>query len=148
MANLTRFDPFRITNRLTSLDPIEDVFKGFFHPVRLMDDESLVQLRMDVKEDDHSFTVHAEIPGVKKEDIQVAIEGNRVSISAETKQEKEVKEGQKVVHSERYYGNVARTFSLTSEIDDKRAEAHYRDGVLELILPKKTASSMKKLTID
>lgn len=148
MANLTRFDPFRITNRLTSLDPIEDVFKGFFRPVRLMDDEPLVQLRMDVKEDDRNFTVHAEIPGVKKEDIQVAIEGNQVSISAETKQEKEVKEGQKLVHSERYYGNVARTFSLTSEIDEKRAEAHYRDGVLELILPKKTVSSMKKLTID
>ncbi|MEO8419457.1 MAG: hypothetical protein ABI475_12105 [Methylophilaceae bacterium] len=65
MANLTRFDPFRITNRLISLDPIEDVFKGFFRPVRLMDDEPLVQLRMDVKEDGHGFTVHAEIPGVK-----------------------------------------------------------------------------------
>ncbi|MEO8419458.1 MAG: Hsp20/alpha crystallin family protein [Methylophilaceae bacterium] len=78
----------------------------------------------------------------------MAIEGNRVSISAETKQEKEVKEGQKVVHSERYYGDVARTFSLTSEIDDARAEAHYRDGMLEPILPKKTESSMKKLTID
>jgi HSP20 family protein len=147
MANLTRFDPFRITNRLTSLDPIEDVFRGFFRPVH-MEDEPLMQLRMDVKEDDRNFTVHAEIPGVKKEDIQVSIEGNQVSISAETKQEKEVKEGEKVVHSERHYGSVARTFSLASEIDDKRAEAHYRDGVLELILPKKTASSMKKLTID
>lgn len=143
MANLTRFDPFRIT----SFDPIEDVFKGFFRPVRL-DDEPLMQLRMDVKEDEHKYTIHAEIPGVKKEDIQVAIEGNKISISAETKQEKEVKNGEKVVHSERYYGSVARTFSLASEVDEAHAEAHYKDGVLELLLPKKTVSSVKKLTID
>lgn len=143
MANLTRFDPFRIT----SFDPIEDVFKGFFRPVRL-DDEPLMQLRMDVKEDEHKYTIHAEIPGVKKEDIQVAIDGNKISISAETKQEKEVKDGEKVVHSERYYGSVARTFSLASEVDEAHAEAHYKDGVLELLLPKKTVSSMKKLTID
>ena len=146
MANLTRFDPFRIT----SFDPIEDVFKGFFRPLRSLDEEPLMQLqlRMDVKEDDRNFTVHADLPGVKKEDIQVAIDGNRVSISAESKQEKEVKEGERIVHTERYYGNVARTFSLTSEVDEKHAEAHYRDGVLELILPKKMASSMKRLTID
>lgn len=143
MANLTRFDPFQLT---TSFDPLEDVFKGFFRPLR-METAPDVQIRMDVKEDDNAYTIHAEIPGVKKEDIQVTIDGNQVSISAETKQEKDIKEGSKVVHSERYYGKVARRFSLVSEVDESAAEAKYNNGVLELILPKKATSSAKRLDI-
>lgn len=91
--------------------------------------------------------MHADIPGVKKDDIHVTIDGNQVSISAETKQEKEVKEGEKVLRSERYYGKVARSFSLENEIDETSAQASYNDGVLELTLPKKAATSAKKLTI-
>lgn len=142
MANLTRFDPFHIAG----FDPLEDVFKGFFRPARM---EGLpdVQIKMDVNEDDRAYTVHAEIPGVKKEDIQVTIDGNQVSISAETRQEKEVKEGSKLVHSERYYGTVMRTFSLANEVDEGASEAKYADGVLELVLPKKATTSAKKLAI-
>jgi HSP20 family protein len=92
--------------------------------------------------------VHAEIPGVKKEDIHVTIDGSQVSISAETRQEKEIKEGEKVLRSERYYGKVSRSFSLASEIDEAAAQAKYSDGVLELSLPKKTAASSRKLTIN
>jgi HSP20 family protein len=143
MANITRFDPFQISG----LDPLEDVFKGFFRPVRI-EGAPEVQIRMDVKEDDKGYTVHAEIPGVKKEDIHVTIDGNQVSISAEAKQEKEVKEGEKVLRSERYYGKVARSFSVASDIDEAASKAKYADGVLELILPKKTAASSKKLTIN
>ena len=143
MANVTRFDPFQISN----IDPFDEVFKGFFRPVRAEGAPS-VQIRMDVKEDDKAYTVHAEIPGVKKEDIHVTIDGNQVSISAETKQEKEVKEGEKVLRSERYYGKVSRSFSLASDIDEAAAQAKYNDGVLELALPKKTAASSKKLTIN
>lgn len=143
MANVTRFDPFQIT----ALDPFEDVFKGFFRPARLEEQHPL-QLKMDVREDDKSYTVHAEIPGVKKEDIQVVIDGNQVSISAEVKQEKEVKEGEKLLHSERYYGNITRSFALSSDIDESTAQAKYHDGVLELVLPKKATSSSRKLTIS
>jgi HSP20 family protein len=142
MANITRLDPFQIS----ALDPFDDVFKGFFRPVRT-ESAPDVQIKVDVKEDDKAYTVHADIPGVKKEDIHVTIDGNLVSISAETKQEKEVKEGEKLLRSERYYGKASRSFSLASEIDEGESQAKYSDGVLELTLPKKAATSSKKLTI-
>lgn len=143
MANITRLDPFQIS----ALDPFDDVFKGFFRPVRT-ESAPDVQIKMDVKEDDKAYTVHADIPGVKKEDIHVTIDGNLVSISAETKQEKEVKEGEKLLRSERYYGKTSRSFSLASEIDEGASQAKYSDGVLELTLPKKAATSAKKLSIN
>jgi len=143
MANITRFDPFQIGN----LDPFDEVFKGFFRPVRL-EGQAQVQLKMDVREDDKSYTVHAEIPGVKKEDIHVTIDGNQISVSAEVKREKDAKEGERVLRSERYYGKVSRSFTLENDIDDAAAKASYQDGVLELVLPKKAASSAKKLTVD
>ena len=147
MANVTRFDPFQIASPFGGMDPFDDVFKGFFRPVRL-EGQPDIQIRMDVKEDDKGYTVHADIPGVNKEDIQVTIDGNQVSISAESRQEKEVKEGEKLVHSERYYGKVARSFALTSDIDESAAQAKYTDGVLELMLPKKIVAASKKLTIN
>ncbi len=143
MANVTRFDPFQIS----ALDPFDDVFRGFFRPVRV-EGQPQVQIKVDVKEDDKSYTVHAEIPGVKKEDIHVTIDGNQVSISAEVKQEKEVKEGEKVLRSERYYGKVARSFTVASDIDESASQAKYTDGVLELVLPKKIAAASKRLTIS
>lgn len=138
----TRLDPFQIS----SYDPLETVFNGFFRPVRV-EDQPDIKIKMDVKENDQGYTVHAEIPGVKKEDIHVTIDGNQVSISAEIKQEKEIKDGEKVLRSERYFGKTARSFSLGSEIDESTSHAKYSDGVLELTLPKKAVSSAKKLTI-
>lgn len=142
MANVTRFDPFQIS----SFDPLDDVFKGFFRPVR-MEGQPEIQIKMDVKENETAYTVHAEIPGVKKEDIHVTIDGNQVAISAEIKQEKEVKDGEKILRSERYYGKLARSFSLANEIDEDASQARYNDGVLELTLPKKKAATARKLTI-
>jgi len=94
------------------------------------------------------YKVHAEIPGVKKEDIHVSIEGNQVSIGAEVKNEKEVKEGEKLLRSERYYGSVSRAFSLALDVEEGAAQAKYTDGVLELTLPKKVVASAKKLVIQ
>lgn len=146
MANVTRFDPFQLSSPFGGNDPFDDVFKGFFRPVRL-ESQQAVQIKMDVKEDEKGYIVHAEIPGVKKEDVQVTVDGNQVSISADVKQEKEVKEGEKVLRAERYYGKVARSFALASEIDETAAQAKYDNGVLELVLPKKATSTSKKLTI-
>lgn len=143
MVNVTRFDPFQLSNN----DPFDEVFKGFFRPVRL-EQTPAVQIKIDVKEDERSYTVHADIPGAKKDDIHVTIEGNQVSISAETKQEKEIKEGEKVLRSERYYGKTSRSFALANDIDEAAAQAKYNDGVLELLLPKKTSAASKRLTIN
>jgi HSP20 family protein len=139
MANITRYDPF---------GDLDDFFKGFFVRPVAFEGEKAMQIKVDVKENDDAYTVHADIPGVKKEDIHVTVEGNMVSISAEKKTEKEEKEGEKLIRSERYVGKVARSFTLGSDIDEGKAQAKYTDGVLELTLPKKTSSASKKLAVE
>ena len=138
MANVTRFDP------------LDDLFRGFF--VRPVDMSGNAQqppsIKMDVKEQGDNYLVHAELPGVKKEDIHVVVDGNQVSISAEIKQEKEVKEGDRILRSERYFGKVSRSFQLGQEIDDSKAAAKFNEGVLELTLPKRAASPNKRLTVE
>ena len=140
MDNITRFSP--------TSDAIDDLFRGFFmRPVRF-EGQSEIQIKMDVTEDDKVYKIHAEMPGVRKDDIHVNIDGNQVSISAEVKNEKEVKEGERLLRSERYYGSVSRTFALAQEVDESASQAKYTDGVLELTLPKKAAASSKKLVIQ
>lgn len=139
MANITRFDPE---------DTFDDLFRGFWMRPMRAGGQPDVQIKLDVKEDDKAYTIHAEMPGVNKEDIQVTIDGGQVSISAETKKAKEVKEGTKVLRSERYYGKVSRSFALGQDVDESKSEAHYKDGVLELLLPKTTVSKTRKLTIS
>jgi len=137
MANVTRYDPF---------GDLDDLFKGFMlRPVRM--EQQAPQIKMDVKETDDAYMVHADIPGVKKEDIKVDIEGNMVSISAEVKQEKEEKKGERVIRSERYYGSVSRSFSLPHDVDDSKAQAKYADGVLELTLPKRAGAKANKIVV-
>lgn len=139
MANILRYNPVD--------DAFDDLFRGFLmRPVRY-DSPQTPQIKVDVSEDDKAFLVHAEIPGVKKEDIKVSIEGNQVAISAEIKKEKEIKDGEKVLRSERYFGQVARAFSLAQDVDDASAEASYKDGVLVLTLPKRASTSSRTLAI-
>jgi HSP20 family protein len=147
MANLTRYDPFNLT-RVDPFGEFDDLFKGFFVRPALLEGQPQMQIKMDVKEDDNAYTVHADIPGVKKEDIHVSIEGNQVSISAETKIEKEEKKGEKVLRSERYVGKVARSFTVAHDVDEAKSQAKYSDGVLELTLPKKATSAARKLAIQ
>lgn len=132
-------------------DPFSDLLRGFF--VRPMDFDldmagKSPEMRVDVKEDTNNYAVHAELPGIAKEDIQVSIDGQTVSISAERKQEKEVKEGERVLRTERYFGKVSRSFQLGQEVDESRASAKFNDGVLELVLPKKEPVQAKRLTIE
>lgn len=140
MANILRYSP--------ADDVFDDLFRGFFmRPVRF-EGRQEVQIKVDVSEDDKAYTVHAEIPGARKEDIHVTIDGSQVAISAEIKNEKEVKEGDKVLRSERYFGKVVRTFSLGHDLDDAAAQAKYDNGILELRLPKRITSTTKNLTIQ
>jgi HSP20 family protein len=140
MANITRYDPFEMT------DPLDNLFRGFFRPVQM--DKDLPQIRMDVKEDEKSYAVHADMPGVAKKDIHVSIDGNTVSISAEVKKATEQKEGEKVLRRERCFGRVSRSFALEHEVDEAAASAKYLDGVLELTLPKKTAVAARRLNVQ
>lgn len=144
MANISRIDPFSVSG----FDPFEDVLQGFFRPVLQKNTAASGQLKMDVQEDENKYLVHAEIPGVDKENIQVTIDGSHVSISAEVRRENEVKDGTRVLRTERHYGKVSRSFVLENEVDESQAQANYKDGVLELVLPKKAGSAAKKLTIN
>lgn len=148
MANITRFDPFKELARIDPFGGIDDLFKGFMVRPVFQGMPTITQFKLDVSEDDKAYTIKAEIPGVKKEDIKISVDGNVVSISAEVKKESEQKEGKKVVHSERYYGQVARSFTLASEVDEAGAKATYTDGVLEAVLPKKQGVAAKQITVS
>lgn len=147
MANLQRYsDPFG--------NVVDELFRGFFvKPVgyesaAAASGEPVRRVRIDVTEQNGEYKVFAELPGVKKEDIRIEVEGDQVSVSAETRQERDVQNGERVLHSERYVGKVARSFRLGAEIDESRAQAKFTDGVLELTLPKKAAAAGKQITIQ
>ena len=124
---------------------IDDLFRGYFRPVR--SERAAVSIKFDVTEKDGAFVVNAEIPGVAKDDIQVSIEGNQVTINAEVKRETE-KDGERVLHTERHIGSAFRSFTLPSELDEAASTAKYENGVLELTLAKKAAPAGRKLTIQ
>jgi len=125
----------------------EDFVRGFFKPLRQVR-EGAAPIKVDVVEKDGSYVVKAELPGVRKDDIQVTIEGNQVTIAAEVKREAEQKDGERLVRSERYFGAVYRSFVLPVEIDESASNAKYEDGVLELTLNKRAETAAKKLTIQ
>ena len=128
-------------------DQFDNLVRNLFRPVTVTTRDVVVPIRMDVSEKDNSYVVHADMPGMKKEDIKIEIDGNEVSISAETKNEKEVKDGDRVLRSERYYGKVSRSFTLASEVDEAAASAKYENGVLELALPKKAVVKAKLVSV-
>src|SRR5687768_6574041 len=141
MVNITRFNPLE--------EAFENLFRGV--PVWLPNPErraaAPTQLRMDVTENDKEYHVLAELPGVKKEEISITINGNQVGVSAEVKHEKDVTNGGTVLRAERYHGKIQRAFTLSQEVDEATAQAKYNDGVLELTLPKKTVATAKRLAV-
>jgi len=147
MLNITRFNPLE--------DAFENLFRGV--PVWMTNPQTLAPpptrlrrdvIRMDVIENDKEYQVLAELPGVKKEEISITINGNEVAVSAEVKQEKDVENSETVLRAERYYGKVQRAFALGQEVDEATAQAKYNDGVLELTLPKKTMAAAKRLAVN
>ena len=147
MNNLTRFHPFRDLVRTDPLRDVEDFFRDMrmFPTMRGIEPEP--RIRMDISETEQAYTLKADIPGVNKEDIKVAVDGNVISISAETKRETDTDSNSKQLGSERYYGLQYRSVTLAQEVDDSQAEATYQNGVLVLTLPKKPNSGGKQLTI-
>lgn len=141
MSHLRLPDLFNVT-------PWEDpAWRSLLRPFR-GDVPEAPQIKVDVSENDGAYTVKAEIPGVRKEDIDVRIDGPMVSLSAEIKQEKEEKKGERVLRSERSYGYASRSFTLGSEVDQAKVQARYDAGVLTLTLPKKSPSEAKRIAIE
>src|SRR6478672_1922750 len=123
MASIQRFDPF---NEL-----VDDFFKGFLVRPLAYDgrDTPLARAKVDVTERNGAYVVAAELPGVKKDDIEVTIDGAQVTLAAEVKREREVEKDERVLHTERTFGKVTRSFTLPQEVDEAKAEAKFRDGV-------------------
>jgi HSP20 family protein len=137
MGALTRFDPFE--------DTLPELFKGWARMPRMWREHEM-DIRVDVTEAEKEYKVKAEIPGVRKEDIDVQIDGNVVTVSAEVKKDKEDK-NERFVRQERFYGSASRTFTLGSAVDEKAAVAKYDNGVLELRLPKKEDGAVKRIAV-
>ena len=140
MNPLTRYEP--LVGRLDGL------FDEFLRPALVWENNAAPQIRVDVKETPEAYTVLAELPGVKKDAIHVEIEGNEVTVSAETRREAAAKEQEKWLRTERFFGKTARRFALPQEIDEAKANARFADGVLELTLPKKAVVTGRKLEIS
>lgn len=145
-SNISRYDP---AGSPVGFDPLRD-FEALFNPFELLrplqafDAE---RIRMDVHETEQAFLIRADIPGARKEDVKVAVDGDQVTISAEVNQDSERKDGN-VVRSERYRGQQYRSFTLPQHVDEEHARATYQDGVLELTLPKKAGTGGKQLMIQ
>ena len=135
-GNISRFDPFF---------NLEDWFGT--HHTATAEMETISPIKIDMTETDKDYTIRAEIPGVKKEDVKVQVDGNFVSISAEVKKKKEEKQGKKVICRECYQGASYRSFTLDSNVNEAKAQAKYEDGMLELTLPKKDGVTAKQLKI-
>lgn len=141
MVNVARYARFD--------DAINQLFRGFVaQPVNVDGQESAAKFRVDVAESDTAYTLRAELPGVKKDDIKISIDGDQVAISAETAAQKELKDGERVLRTERYSGKYYRAFALGTAVDEDATSARYADGVLELTLPKKLAAAAKRITIQ
>lgn len=146
MANdLRQLNPFNEMARFSALQDFEDVFNELRRRPFFGNLDADPRIKMDVSETEQGYIIKAEIPGVQKENVKVTVEGNRVTITAETKREEEEKSGETVVRRERYIGQQSRSFALAHEIDDSKAVAKYQDGLLELSLPKKAGDGGRKM---
>jgi len=128
-------------------DDFDNLFGNFLRPSSESEGGGLVPA-IDVHENDHSYTVRAEMPGVKKDDIDVTVQDGILTINAESKYEHEEKEKGRVIRQERRYGKYVRSIRLGRDIDSDKVKANYKDGVLELVLPKVEEVQPKKISVD
>ena len=142
MYAVTRNDPLA--------SGLDSLLGELFRPALVRDNApaSALPLRVDVRETPESYVVYAELAGVKKEAIEIEVEGNEVSIAAEIGSRREAGDGEKWLRVERFHGKTARRFALPQEIDETKADAKFTDGVLELVLPKKAPVTGRKIAIQ
>ena len=147
MANITRFEPVTDLLRLDPFRDFEDMLKAWrMRPLFAEAAAGMPEFKMDLKEDEKAYYLKADLPGMKKEEIKVTVDGNLVTIVAETKAEKEEK-GKASLYTERTYGRQVRSFTVRHDVDEAKAEATYKDGVLELTLPKKEVAPVREVAV-
>ena len=145
-------------NRESGLDLFEDLedFQrelnhlfdvGLRRPLKVSNGDALWGPTVDIVDEKDQIKVKADLPGMKKEEIEVNLENDVLSIKGEKKEEKEIKE-RDFIRSERYYGAFHRAFSLPSSVDAAKVNAVYKEGVLEITLPKKEGAKAKQIKVD
>lgn len=146
---ILHYDPFRFYEELHKL------FNGFIsqEPWQLpmgwwSGGFAQPKLAIDITESDADYRITADLPGVKKENIKVNVDGKAVTVTADITEEKKIKEGDRVLHSERHHSDFYRRFYLDKDIDESKVKATYTDGVLNLTLPKKEAGQGKKVIVE
>lgn len=129
----------------------DDAFSGlpgfFGTPAARGDGDTPRSPALDLSETDKAYTVKLDVPGVKKEDVKVSIDGRRVSVEARSDNTEEKKEGDRVVYRERSMASYARSFTLPAEVDSAAANAKLEHGVLMLELPKRGAPAASQIKI-
>ena len=148
MTTMTRWNPSKASTRFDPLVRFEDLFRGLTSTAQWRDFQDAPDMRIDVTEDAKAYHVKADVPGVHKNDIEVSVDGNQVTISAEVKRESTKEDDEAAIYTERYYGKVYRSFSLPGDFDGAKVDARYDGGVLSLSLPKKSNGSTHKITVS
>lgn len=143
----TRWNPFRQLSRFEPFGDIEGLMRGIAPSGLSHEYQRALEMRLDVNEDDQQYVVNIDMPGVKKTDIDIAVDGNQVTVSAEINREQSRGKG-KELYSERYSGKAFRSFALPVEVDSEKSEASYDGGVLTLTLPKKAGNGSHRLTVN
>jgi HSP20 family protein len=146
MTALTRIEPR--TDMM--FEPLPDLFRRFMRMADWPSPALPEEMRIDVSENDKEYVVKAEMPGARKEDIHVSVDGSYVSIGAEVREEKkETKKGngERALIHELRYGSMSRAFTLPHEVDEKGADARFENGILSLTLPKRGPTTSKTIAI-
>jgi len=137
---LTTWSPF---NRLTS---VRDLFDSAFQLAGTPAESWAPPL--EILEDDAKITVRLELPGIKKEDFDIFLHEDVLTISGTRRSENEVKEGGKSLRSERFFGSFKRSVTLPSAVKTDEVAAAYQDGILSVTLPKAEEAKPKKIRVD
>lgn len=144
--SLVRWDPFRELEEVS--DRLNRVFGRSL--VSSENKDAMTKLdwapSVDVAETAEEFQVKAELPDVKKEDVKISVDGGVLRIEGERKQEKEEK-GKKWHRIERSYGSFMRSFTLPDNIDDTKVRAEFKDGVLNVRLPKSEKAKPRQVQV-
>jgi len=128
----------------------DDMFAPFSHASATApwSGENTISPRLNVSESDKAFEVQAELPGVNKDDVKVAIDHQRITIEAESKRESEQREGESILYTERSASKFMRSFMLPVEVDEASAQARMENGILTLTLPKKEGNGATRIQIQ
>ena len=131
-------------------DDFDRVFEGLIRPMRWVEEATSENVipPMDIIERENEYLVRADLPGVRKEDINVTLENGLLTLTAERKSEAEEKEGDRLLRKEARFGRYGRSLRLGTQIDEKGVKANYRDGVLELTLPKAEQVKPRKISVN